>query len=86
LDIVVVGTDQALYRKVWNAMLVALRASRRKPSAAGSSPAIGFQRPGRLDVFMVGDDQGLGHKAFESGKWQPSLDFFEQIRPSFQSG
>jgi len=83
LDIAVVGLDRQLYHKAWdgNHWLPAPTAYESLGGAArdGSSPAIVSRGPGRLDIFAVGQDQGLDHKAWESTRWLPSPTGFEHL-------
>jgi hypothetical protein len=83
LDIAVIGDDRQLYHKAWDG-------NRWLPSAAnfeplggavrdGSSPAIVSKGLGRLDIFVIGQNQGLDHKAWESTRWLPSPTALEHL-------
>jgi hypothetical protein len=76
LDVFVVGADHALYHKAWTG-------SRWLPSsttyeylggqiAPDTSPSVVSWGANRLDVFWVGADHALHHKAWTGSQWWPS--------------
>jgi hypothetical protein len=83
LDIVVVGDDRQVQRKTWDGNNWLPSASEFTPLGGtvrdGSSPNIVSRGPGRLDVFIAGDDKGLDHKAWETNQWLPSATDFEHL-------
>jgi len=85
LDIFSVGLDSALYHKYWNG-------SNWGPSgAAGAWESLGgtIQRSPeiiswgdqRLDIFVIGTDNGVFHKWYDgkSGGWGPSIKDYERM-------
>ena len=45
----------------------------------GTSPAAVSWGPNRLDIFVVGTDKALYHKAWDGSSWQPSLTDLEPL-------
>ncbi|HXQ80102.1 MAG TPA: hypothetical protein VN775_02230 [Opitutaceae bacterium] len=84
LDIFVVGSaDAALYHKAWNGVGWL-------PSTSGwdrlggqfmlrPSPCVASWGPSRLDVFGVGLDQAVYHKAWDGTQWLPSMTDWEYL-------
>ncbi|CDG81346.1 M43 family zinc metalloprotease [Janthinobacterium agaricidamnosum] len=81
LDVFVLGTDCALYRKAWDG-------SAWKPSLTGydalggvctSAPQAVSWGPNRLDVFVTGTDSSLFHKAWNGSAWAPSATGYDNL-------
>jgi len=92
LDIFVVGSaDSALYHKAWNGQawvpsntgwesLGGQFANQDGPQVVlRSSPCVASWGPNRLDVFGVGVDTAIYHKAWDGQQWQPSVTGWENL-------
>jgi hypothetical protein len=83
LDIALVSDDRQIYHKAWNGNQWLPSTTGFEPLGGlvrdGSSPAIVSKGPDRLDIFIVGQDKELDHKAWESTRWLPSLTTLEHL-------
>ena len=69
--------DLVLMREILRMNLAARGLARiRLPRPAGSVVASG---PGRLDVFMVGSDAAMYHKAWDGTAWLPDRSGFHRL-------
>ena len=83
VSVFVVGTDQVLYHKEWDGsrwweyenLGVSLPGNRSFSVAKGSSPDAVSWGPGRMDLFAVGADGAMYHKARNSFQWLTDVKF-----------
>jgi hypothetical protein len=93
LDIFGVGTDNGVYHKWWgdsdwrpDPLNPDVWEALGSPDASGvfSTPTVVSWGLGRLDVFVVGSDTSMYHKAFEGGTWYPDgQDNWERLGGNF---